>query len=83
MPRKSSRDEAQTISCPSKMRQLNIRIPLEALELLQQFAPTRKSWGATVAQLLYDERARREERQLRALRERSPTAVYNANHRQN
>ena len=47
MPRKSSRDELQTISCPSKMYQLNIRIPLEALELLQQFAPTRKSWGTT------------------------------------
>ena len=71
MPRKSSRDELQTISCPSKMYQLNIRIPLEALELLQQFAPTRKSWGTTVAQLLFAEQARREERELLAVKHRN------------
>ena len=70
MPRKSSRDELQTVSCPSKMYQLNIRIPLEALELLQQFAPTRKSWGTTVAQLLFAEQARREGRLEGRLEER-------------
>ena len=75
MPRKSSRDESQTIACPSKMKQVNLRLPLEAYELLQQYAPTRKSWGITVAQLLYDERTRKEERALCALR--------SANDRQN
>lgn len=75
MPRKSTRNESQTVTCPSKMRQVNLRLPLEAYELLQQYAPTRKSWGTTVAQLLYEERARKEERALCALR--------SANDRQN
>ena len=75
MPRKSSRDELQTTSCPSKTYQLNIRISLEALELLQQFAPTRKSWGATVTQLLVAEQARREGRREGQLEERQRLAT--------
>ena len=60
MPRKSSPVEVQTISSPSKMVQVNFRMPDYALGILQRLAPTRKSWGATLTQLLIAEQARRE-----------------------
>jgi hypothetical protein len=63
MPRKSSRNELQTVACPSKTKQLNFRLPLEAYEHLREIAPTPKSYGETIAMLLYEDRARREERQ--------------------
>lgn len=84
MPRKSSRDELQTISCPSKMVQVNLRMPDFALELLQQFAPTRKSWGATFTQLLVAEQARREGRIEGRLEERQRLLdLYDKNGTQN
>ena len=92
MPRKASRDELQTISCPSKMVEVNLRMPVEAREILRQEAPTPKSQGEYVSRLLFAERARMEgriegrleERQRRALQDgRNVIAEHDANHWQN
>ena len=92
MPRKASPDEPQTLSRPSKMVQVNLRIPVEAREILRQEAPTPKSQGEYVSRLLFAERARMEgriegrleERQRRALQDgRNVLAEHDANHWQN
>ena len=92
MPRKVSPDEPQTLSRPSKMVQVNLRIPVEAREILRQEAPTPKSQGEYVSRLLFAERARMEgriegrleERQRRALQDgRNVIAEHDANHWQN
>jgi bacterioferritin (cytochrome b1) len=84
MPRKASPDEPQTLSRPSKMVQVNLRIPVEAREILRQEAPTPKSQGEYVSRLLFAERARMEERQRLAMQDgRNVIALHGANHRQN
>ena len=92
MPRKAPPDEPQTLSRPSKMVQVNLRIPVEAREILRQEAPTPKSQGEYVSRLLFAERARMEgriegrleERQRRALQDgRNALAEHDANHWQN
>ena len=92
MPRKASPDEPQTLSRPSKMVQVNLRIAVEAREILRQEAPTPKSQGEYVSRLLFAERARMEgriegrleERQRRALQDgRNVIAEHDANHWQN
>jgi bacterioferritin (cytochrome b1) len=82
MPRKASPDEPQTLSRPSKMVQVNLRIPVEAREILRQEAPTPKSQGEYVSRLLFAERARMEERQRLAMQDRrNVIALHGANHR--
>jgi hypothetical protein len=63
MPRKSTTTLQPAEACSSKTHQLNIRIPTEAFELLREYAPTRKSYGELISRFLFEERARREERQ--------------------
>ena len=66
MPRKSTTALPPVETCSSKTLQLNIRITPEAFELLQEYAPTRKGYGELFSRFLFEERARREERQRRA-----------------
>ena len=63
MPRKSTTTLPPVEACSSKTHQLNIRITPEAFELLQAYAPTRKGYGELISRFLFEERARREERQ--------------------
>ena len=58
-------------SCPSGTRQLNVRIPEEMYQYLRQKAPTPKSLGAVITRLLYEDRAREEERQRFAVNHRN------------
>jgi hypothetical protein len=52
----------QPVDSLSRMRQLNIRMPDEGIEILEQLSPTRKSWGLYLWQLLREERDREERR---------------------
>lgn len=65
MPRKSTTTLQPVETCSPRTLQLNIRITPEAFELLQEYAPTRKGYGELFSRLLFEERARREERQRR------------------
>jgi hypothetical protein len=48
---------------------VNFTLDREAYELLRQRAPTTKAFGRHICRLLYEERARAEERQRLGLRE--------------
>jgi hypothetical protein len=48
---------------PAGVKPINVSMPQEAVALLHAYAPTKKSHGLYLASLLFQERARREERQ--------------------
>jgi hypothetical protein len=51
------------VTRPAGIRVVNLSLPVEAVELLHRYAPSSKSYGLFLATLLYEHRARQEERQ--------------------
>jgi hypothetical protein len=47
---------------PSRMVQLNIAVDAEVVELIRSMASSRRGYGDLVSRLVYEERARQEER---------------------
>jgi hypothetical protein len=57
---------------PPGIRVIALSLDAEAYQLLQQMAPTRRAYGRFLSRLVFEERARREERR-RLLQEARPT----------
>jgi hypothetical protein len=62
MPQTSQKPPRRIVR-PAAIKPINVSMPQEAVALLHAYAPSKKSHGLYLASLLFQERARREERQ--------------------